>query len=572
MNGQAGVDPLMEEQPDSIRTAHRVVTALVAHGVRDVVYCPGSRSAPFAYVLHAAEEAGVLRAHVRLDERGAAFLAVGLSKGAALRGGEPAPVAVAVTSGGAVAELHAGVAEASHARLPIIVVSADRPFELRGVGASQTTDQVGIFASHVRACWDVPAGAHAPERLGALVARAVARAQGRPWGTPGPVQLNVGLRDPLVPAPGVALPAPAVPVPGRARSEVGPRVLAGTPSRVPWEDVVDPALRTVIVAGDGAGPDVVEWADRGSIPLFAEASSGATPAVQWMPHQQALLAHSPLSARIEQVVVTGRPTLSRPVSALLARPDLRVVVVEPAGEWVDVAGRAAVVVPGLAAPIAAADPAWAGAWREECARMGAHVAEVVAAAGERPTAAGVALEVWRSAQGVLVLGASNSVRLVDLVAGGPGRAKVCANRGLAGIDGTVATALGVARASGEPVTALMGDLTFLHDATSLAVAPEEPGVDLRIVVLDDSGGSIFASLEHGRSDLAPVHERWFAVGQRTSIPLLARAHGLAHVTVGSMGDLREVLARPIRGFEVVHVPVGREGSQLAALRSMPQPG
>ena len=394
-------------ESSSISVARTLLRALRAQGVRDVVYCPGSRSAPLAYALAEAEAAGELRCHVRLDERAAAFVAVGLSRAGALAAFSeraefttnavlgsstapgsntalrsntaPRPVALMCTSGGAVAEFHAGVAEASHSFLPVIVVSADRPFEMRDVGASQTTTQIGIFGAHVRATWDVPAGIAADGRLEALAARACAAAQGSPSGRPGPVHLNVGFRDPLVPEslrlgstesdaslrpsapPALSPTGPAsLGVPptfaSRANGAVGPQVLRAALVPLPWEQAVNPDLRTVIIAGDGADRRAASWAEMAGVPLLAEPSSNVTDSAAWVPHQQTLLtalnamspndsgsAEASSIASIEQVVVTGRPTLSRPVSALLARTDVRIIVVHPWEEWPDVAGQADVV-------------------------------------------------------------------------------------------------------------------------------------------------------------------------------------------------------------------------------------
>ncbi|KAE8762202.1 thiamine pyrophosphate-binding protein, partial [Georgenia thermotolerans] len=187
----------------STATARQLVAALVAHGVRHVVLAPGSRSAPLAYALLAAEEAGWLRLHVRVDERVAGFVALGLARaGAAQTDAQspPAPVAVVTTSGTAVANLHPAVLEAAHSNLPVVVVSADRPHEMRGTGANQTTDQVGIFGSAPRYAVDLPAGAPGGPLLDQVVTRALAAAQGLRTSAPGPVHLNVSLRDPLAPA------------------------------------------------------------------------------------------------------------------------------------------------------------------------------------------------------------------------------------------------------------------------------------------------------------------------------------------------------------------------------------
>ncbi|HLS48697.1 MAG TPA: thiamine pyrophosphate-binding protein, partial [Actinomycetaceae bacterium] len=169
------------------------MTELVASGVHHVLLAPGSRSAPLAYALLSAARAGWLTLHVRIDERVAAFVALGIARATGT------PVAVATTSGTAVANLHPAVLEASHAGVPLVVISADRPHELRQTGANQTTDQVAIFGSACRWFADIPAGEVPPEGVRQDVTRAVAAARGERSRAPGPVHLNVGLRDPLVP-------------------------------------------------------------------------------------------------------------------------------------------------------------------------------------------------------------------------------------------------------------------------------------------------------------------------------------------------------------------------------------
>ncbi|WP_348525129.1 thiamine pyrophosphate-binding protein [Luteimicrobium album] len=190
--------------PPAVAAARRLLDALVAQGLRDVVVAPGSRSAPLAYAASALADAGCLHLHVRVDERDAGFLALGLARGSALRGGVPEPVAVVTTSGTAVANLHPAVLEAHHAGVPLLLLTADRPHELRGTRANQTTDQVGIFAGATRLTVDVPAPAGLPTELrdlDHLAARAVAAARGTRSGWPGPVHLDLAYREPLVPTP-----------------------------------------------------------------------------------------------------------------------------------------------------------------------------------------------------------------------------------------------------------------------------------------------------------------------------------------------------------------------------------
>lgn len=543
--------------------ARTLVAALLQCGVRDVVYSPGSRCAPFAFALAEAEERGDCRVLIRLDERSAAFTAVGLSRAGVLEeGGRPRPVAIVGTSGGAIAQYHAGVAEASHSDIPVIVVSADRPFEMRGVGASQTTQQPGIFAEHCRGVWDIPAGQAADHRIAAVVSRAVACAEGTLGSRPGPVQINVGLRDPLAPSVW-PLPEPPAPfsLPRPERAEVAP---------APWEDVVDTRLRTVMIAGDGAPPQAGVWADDAGVPLLAEPSSGLMGAPTWVPFQQSFLqADNPLAARIEQVVVVGRPTLSRPVSALLARDDIRLIVVARHHEWVDVAGRARTIVHSFTSTRAKhEDTSWLSQWREAGEQAICRLQPLLD--GEL-SLLNVASTVWGEPAECLMLGASNSIRAVDLVAQSAPPCPVVSNRGLAGIDGTIATAMGLSWGSNRPVRALMGDLTFLHDASSLAVTDGDSTPDVQIIVVDDQGGGIFDSLEYSASHLRSLYHRWFDTSQPTRIDAIAQAYGATYTRLSTIDDLREHLDKPFSGLNIVHLPIQRPTQLLAQVKKIVQP-
>lgn len=542
--------------PSEELAAH-VLGALAGAGVRDVVYCPGSRSAPFAYALERACHAGWMRTHVRLDERSAAFLALGLARGTE---GEDRPVAVVTTSGTAVAELHAGVAEADHGQVPLLVVSADRPFEMRGVGASQTTTQPGIFGPHIRGMWDVPADTQPDRSLRALIGRAVARAQGLPSGVAGPVHINVGLRDPLIPQrfDDESSPSPLV----------VPRVLSCPPNPCAWNEAVDPTLRTLIVAGDGADRAAPTWAKAAGIPLVAEPTSGVRRAAECLPHEQTLIAAPELGGRVEQVVLTGRPTLSRGVSALLARRDVRVVVQCAHGQWPDVAGNAALITPALAP---AHRPHADTQWQEEWVHAAAHTTRVIDALlaeySQTPNVLNVARAVWDCAPALLFVGASNSVRALDLVASTRGPERVLANRGLAGIDGTLATSIGVALAAGVQTCALVGDLTFLHDAGALAIPTDEDRPDLRIIVVDDNGGAIFAGLEHGRAP-REIFDRWFRTAQPTRIRELCDAYGLTYRQAQTMEEITTVLSHPVDGIEVLHICLSSMPHLFAHIRDL----
>ena len=549
----------------SVDTASAILASLDALGVTHVLYCPGSRSAPFAYALEAGAFSGYARAV--LDERGAGFAAVGLARTGALP-------AIVVTSGTAVAELAPAVLEASHARLPLILLTADRPAELRGVGASQATDQSRLFGGHVRSQVDLEPQEASPSLVGQLT-RSVAAACGAPTGAPGPVQINVAFRDPLTPArpasdSGNEAVAPFVPRPTRVLRA------PATPER--WEDVVGLATAGLIVAGDGASPRALEWSQTSGFPLLAEPASGAWASGGVVPFEQSLVASS-LGREVDTVVVTGRPTLSRPIQALLARPDVRVVVVDPHSPWVDISGNASVVVADLEParePIRAAQAEWAARVREAARDAGERI-ESLLTSGSGRTMLDLARAVAASTSGPLVLGASNPVRAFDLAVPALGGRVVHSNRGQAGIDGTIATAVGIclgsgyageaSAPSGERITAVLGDLTACHDASSLALA-SSLGVNLDIVVADDQGGGIFATLEHGHAASPEAYDRWFGLAQSVDYEALAAAYGVAFARADEPQELESLLARPASGPRLIHAPVERAAHLYPAIREI----
>lgn len=551
----------------SVDTASAILASLDALGLTHVLYCPGSRSAPFAYALEAGAFSGDARAV--LDERGAGFMAVGLARTGALP-------AIVVTSGTAVAELAPAVLEASHARLPLLVVSADRPGELRGVGASQATDQSRLFGTHVRAQVDLEPQEASTTLVGHLT-RCVAAACGAPTGTPGPVQINVAFRDPLTPA----SPASASASGDEAGASFVPRptrVLPASPVSARWEDVVGPAAAGLIIAGEGASPRAREWSEASGFPLLAEPASGAWADGGVTPFEQSLVASS-LGREADTVVVMGRPTLSRPIHALLARPDVRVILVDPHAPWVDVSGNASVVVADLEParePIRAAQAEWASRVRDAARDAGERIDSLLAAGSGRTTL-DLARAVAASTSGPLVLGASNPVRAFDLAVPTLEGRVIHSNRGQAGIDGTIATAVGIAvgagyageasAPAGERVTAVMGDLTACHDASSLALAAAARA-HLDIIVADDRGGGIFATLEHGRATTPEAYDRWFGVAQDVDYEALAAAYRLAFARVDNPAQLARVLETPQVGPRLVHVPVERGAHLYGAIRDI----
>jgi 2-succinyl-5-enolpyruvyl-6-hydroxy-3-cyclohexene-1-carboxylate synthase len=526
-------------------TAFAAVLAdeLARCGLREVVVAPGSRSAPLAMAFDSLDRAGRVRLHVRIDERSASFTALGLAK-ASRR-----PVAVVCTSGTAAANLHPAVIEADESAIGLLLLTADRPPELRGTGASQTVDQVKLYGSAVR--WYAETGV--PERLPgmagywrSLACRAWAHAAGAVGALPGPVHLNIALRDPLVPDASPLIPPWPESLEGRAGGEPWTRVSEAAavtaPLPVPW------AERGVVVCGDGDydAAALVELAELAGWPVLAEPSSGARRGPNALTGYQYLLASPEFMAghRPDVVISAGRPGLSRPQSALLrlargfdaAAPVRHVVVAQGPGMWADpqraatdvAAAIALTGAPGAAAAGAAtmgADAVGAGAaraaggrWLDAWRRADAAATEAAAAVldawrdGDVPAPADQSLsepEVARELvaalpeRAMLWCGNSLSVRDLDLLLPARTDTRVIASRGASGIDGTFSAAAGAALAHaadhpGAAAFALIGDLSLLHDAPGLAIGPGEPRPDLCVVVVNNDGGGIFEGLEPAR--------------------------------------------------------------------------
>ncbi len=557
-----------------------LVDELVRGGVREAVLAPGSRSAPLAYALDAADHEHRLRLHVRIDERSAAFLALGLAKASDL------PVPVVTTSGTATAHLHAAVLEAHASGVPLLALTADRPAELQGTGANQTADQDGLYGASVRLARTVPTGVAAPDDVAtwrALVCRALAAATGALDGDPGPVHLNIAFREPLVPADDPDDGSWPEPLDGRPDGE--PWTLVSVPPPVASSPADgDRALgaglgRTLVVVGD-CPPELAAQAHRlaarRSWPLVAEPTGHpAGEPSRALPHGPLLLAavHAGAGPPLpERVLVVGRPTLSRAVQRLLAHGALRVEVVPAGPRWADPPRTARTVhAPGwLAAALrealsdaaawapdpVPADAAWAAEWTAAAEAVATVVGPLIAALWPSGPALARAVCAALPPDALLVLGASNPIRDVDVAADPRGDLRVLANRGVAGIDGTVSTAVGAALVHGGPAYALLGDLTFLHDANGLLLGPAEPRPDLALVVVNDDGGGIFASLEPGEPHLAGAFERLFGTPTGADLSALCAASGTAYECVETPAELRAAL-KPRAGLRVVEVRVSR---------------
>jgi len=520
--------------------ARVIIEELVTRGVRDVVLAPGSRSAPLAYECFEADRIGLLRLHVRVDERTAGFLALGLAKGSG------APVAVLTTSGTAPANLHPAVLEAWHAHVPLIVITASRPRSMINTGSNQTADQDQLFGRHVRAFAGLSDAVPDHRTWRFEMARIMAAATGLRTRTPGPAQLNVEFSEPLLPAE-FAWPPPAP-------------ELSITASRIPSEPMRLPdGAQTVIVAGDcppDVGRAIAEDAARAGIPLLAEPSSNARYGEAALSTYRLLLS-STLAEGIERVVVFGRPTLSRPISSLLSRDDVELVVVSAYADWID-PGRVASMVTDAVTLGESANAGWLDAWREADRLVRARLDKLLAA---QPYFTGPALAatLWTAlgADDVLFAGSSSPIRDLDLAPVSGAAPRVYANRGLSGIDGNVSTAAGIALALERPTHALLGDLTAMHDATGLLVGQLEPQPNLRLVVANDDGGSLFATLEQGEPAHMGAFERLFGTPQGVQFEALAAAAGIAYRRVENATELDQVLAEPAIRMELVEAVIDR---------------
>ena len=584
-------------------TAVSVLDSLIRAGMRHVVVSPGSRSAPLAYAIAAAAEAGALIAHVRVDERSAAFTALGIAKASGQ------PVGLVCTSGTALGEYVPAVMEAYHTGVPLAVLSADRPEHLRGSGVNQTTRQASFFHPFVRAEADLTSYPEQVEGeqtqafaacLNALTGRSAEHWRKHSTEPIGPVHLNICFDTPLTPSGRFAqmLPQWALSLledydpqaEGRARaaraespglSSAEQRWLLDSLESQADLAELTPTHRTVVVAADGAGEFAAEFARVLNLPLFAEPSSEARHGVTSIPHYPQLLADGSFApaAQIEHVVLFGHPTLSRPITALLEREDIQCAFYAPRrASWYEPGVRSFVELStpqelaefACASSVAANEQvdelSWLEQWvtparklQEECLRAIAAYEHPDAKSSvdytnyrNRTAGRSYARRVWQDAvtqRRLMVLGSSNLVRDLDAAApalGEPAPTRVFANRGLAGIDGTIATAIGVSLSgyypagmdensrpviggAALPVTLLCGDLTFQHDVSSLNLPNTELLPELRVEVFDDAGGGIFTTLEHGdiarQKQFTAAVDRFFTVAAAPNTNLARMAAG-----------------------------------------------
>jgi 2-succinyl-5-enolpyruvyl-6-hydroxy-3-cyclohexene-1-carboxylate synthase len=556
-------------------------------GVRHLVLAPGSRSQALALAAAELERLGALDLHVRIDERGAGFLALGLAVESGL------PTLVVTTSGTAVANLHPAVLEAHHSGVPLILLTADRPAELRGIRSNQTTVQPGIFGAAMRLSEDVvaPTGeAREAGQAAELAQRATdaATSVDQAGQGPGPVQLNLSFREPLSAAT-VVEPAPVV---EPADAQISTSSITAAPF------AISPGKRTVVIAGHGAGPVAEELARAGGWPLLSEVSSGARFGPNLVVAYRELLAEPEWGGRVERAIVFGHPTLSREVPALVQRDVVETIVVAPTGsEWYNPGHRVGTFARAARADTASvADAltpearAWVGRWvaasrqlrdaldeseqapdveasRSKDYRVRGGFAKAELAALRAPVTRQLLVDaVWRATwpHDRLVLGASRLIREADRRVPGK-KINRHSNRGRAGIDGTVATARGIAhdsQAGAEPRSTgttrlLLGDLALLHDAGSLLVPPGEPRPRLQVIVGNDGGGTIFDGLDVAATAPAAAMDRVLYTPQQVDFAALSTAYGWEYSRAATRSELERALTAPPAGTNILEVPLVR---------------
>ena len=550
---------------------------LARSGVAGVCTSPGSRSTPLIMAL-AREPGLVCTSHV--DERSAGFFALGLAKATGR------PGVVVCTSGTAAANYLPAVVEAREARVPLIVLTADRPPELRDSGAGQTIDQIGLYGS--QASWFVEVGvdtatAETCRWIRTLACRSVATALDDGGGRAGAVHLNWPLREPLIPT--ESLPADE---PGGGGRPDGRPWVARVPARpdpaaaaASLARIVEAAERGVLVVGrderahGGATPTgspsplaraVAAFAEASGWPVLADPLSGARVTQRTIAHYDALLRLPAFTAaaRPDTVLRVGDLPPSGPLRRWLAELDAVQVVIDPEGAWPDpahvadlsVAADPAPLLTALAGRLQPATGPWLGAWRDADTRAAKAVDATLGADLSEPQ---VSRQLVRHLPGDATIFVAASMPVRDLETFGPARdvpLRILSNRGANGIDGTIATAYGVAAASDGPVVLLLGDVAFAHDLGSLLTA-RRIGVPLTIVLIDNAGGGIFDFLPIATQE--DVYEPHVATPTGLDPAAAATLFGLHHLQVATVPELRAAVEHGITsaGTTLVHVRTDR---------------
>lgn len=542
---------------------------LAGQGVTDVLVSPGSRSAPLAISAH--REPG-LNVSVHLDERSAGFWALGLAKATGR------PVALVCTSGTAAANYLPAVIEAHYSEVPLLVLTADRPPELRDRGAGQTIDQLNIYGGYARWWADMPIpGDVDPAWFRSTAARAVRTVTGA---RRGPVHLNWPLREPLEPA-GDSTPEPADPI------RVVPDTVTASTADIEWlTELAVHHERGLVLAGPMHPSDdhfaaIARFCRKTGWPLLAEPLSQVrrvADGVVTMAHHDHLLRTRWADEMVPEVVVrVGQPMTCKPLRLWLERHTPQHVVIDPSNTWTDASSTASAVITSGPEVLGSIDidrglTSWSGKWSAADRKADKAIDDILDS--EELSEAGIGRELGRRLTGGSVLYVSNSMPVRDIDTFQRARKEpldMLGNRGTSGIDGVVSSAAG-ASLGGHPTTLLIGDLALLHDMSGLLAAVEH-GVDLTIVVPNNRGGGIFAFLPIAGSPEAEFSaddfETLFRTPQRHDLGAIVRGltpgddgtdRNVEHRIIDNLTDLGSALSAPWSGLRVLEIPVDRDAN------------
>ena len=508
--------------------ARVVVRQLIEAGITDAVISPGSRNAPISLAMYAASEKGLLKLHIRIDERSAAYFALGLAKASSR------PVPIVCTSGTAVANYHPAVLEAHHSNVPLLVLTADRPAILRRTGANQTTEQARIFGNAVRYFADVSGGVFPLE----LPLDSLHR---------GPVHLNLQFEEPLLPDEDSNW---------LNEIKVAPRVKPTGKSAGTLK--VNTTRGVLIIGHDRGGLTVAEVSKIASDLEWPVISEDPLSFPEAISHAALFLASPAIRKNLvpETVVVVGRTTLSRPINALIASAKTQIVI-DPRMATVDtyrVADQRFIAAPKVVSK--PADPDWHEQWRKLSLRTAKLVSEI-----SNWSESALARELAVELSGAVFIASSRPIRDLESFATPRTGIETFANRGLAGIDGNISTALGIATAR-PSATAIIGDLAFLHDLTGLV---GNTSANLRIIAINNDGGGIFSTLPQAN---VAGFETVFGTPHGLDLEKIAAGLDISAKTISSFAELKSELAKPISGISVLVCQMPNRESNAAQLKAL----
>jgi 2-succinyl-5-enolpyruvyl-6-hydroxy-3-cyclohexene-1-carboxylate synthase len=518
--------------------AREIVQACISHGAQHVVIAPGSRNAPLSWAFAQAQKAGAIKVHIRIDERDAGFLALGIAKAT------QQIVPVVVTSGSAVANLLPAVVEAFQSAVPLVVLSADRPAKFRGLSAPQTIKQFEIFGSFAKVSIDVEPDLKDFANVEQVLSAAKAM-------RPGPIQINVQFDVPLMPDTSELDWSPELPA--KNKTEV---------SNEKAKNLSRPELKVgtngIFVIGDNADPaavkEIAKLAEQLAWPIIWEPSANAHSLTNSISHG-VLLLQAGLAPQPEVVVTLGTVGLSRAVLTLLKNSPSHLAI------------HSLFSGPDLPNPVSSAtqildqvpllentpDSNWLLQWQ----KLDSQASVVINRVLQQDTLSGPssALALWNSSkdEDQIFVAASWPVRHLEAYAPKRNGLTVFGNRGANGIDGLISTAAGVAIGSGKRTYLLMGDIAFLHDLGGLNLGTDQGEPDLTIVVLDNNGSGIFSQLEQGASEYQEHYEKIFGTPHGKDLWVIAESLGIPAKQVSTVTDLKFALTnfQNISGIKVV---------------------